>query len=148
MTVYLHNKLLFSILTNASASRQPPPSAAAALQKKRKRVAPDHPDYDTDDVTIEAKSRVAHWHTSLTVKDRNRLKRLMAGRVPGSASVQTGANAADGGKDKSPPGSARPGGAEAEGADWMAQLRQSSAFTPRRSLAPYRTLPHLMNFAR
>ena len=164
-TVYLHNKLLFSILTNASATRQPPLSASLAAQKKRKRVAPDHPDFDTDEYTIESKARVSHWHTSLSIKDRNRLKRLMAGRASNASAAvngtgQAGANGvngtAEGGKEKdkekdkekengkaAPTSTGESNEDGADGGDWIAQQRQSSAFTPRTC---FRTFVHPPRF--
>lgn len=70
----LHNKLLISLLHNASTPSQAP----LAPNRKRKRVPAHDPEFDVDDVVVEPKMRVSQWIGMLTNRDRGRLKRGMA----------------------------------------------------------------------
>ncbi|WVF69321.1 hypothetical protein IAT40_004097 [Kwoniella sp. CBS 6097] len=79
--VKLHNKLLLSLLNNASA----PPASHVPLNpltaKKRKRVAPDDPEFDLDDTLIEPKMRVQNWAMGMGGRERNRVRRAVLGKA-------------------------------------------------------------------
>ncbi|OCF43920.1 hypothetical protein I317_02190 [Kwoniella heveanensis CBS 569] len=79
--VVLHNKLLLSLLNNASA---PPASHVPSnplSAKKRKRVAPDDPEFDLDETLIEPKMRVQNWVMGMGGRERNRLRRAVLGKA-------------------------------------------------------------------
>ncbi|OCF31319.1 hypothetical protein I316_07105 [Kwoniella heveanensis BCC8398] len=79
--VKLHNKLLLSLLNNASA---PPASHVPSnplSAKKRKRVAPDDPEFDLDETLIEPKMRVQNWVMGMGGRERNRLRRAVLGKA-------------------------------------------------------------------
>ncbi len=96
-----------SLLHNASTFPAQP------VVKKRKRVSPDHPEYDTDETSIEARHRVAYWLSSLTPRDRARLKRLMAAPRP-----QDGGGAGSG------------AGEDDDDEAWLVKRRLQSSYTP------------------
>jgi transcriptional coactivator HFI1/ADA1 len=77
--VHLHNRLLISLLHNASAA---PPTAAQALSRKRKRVGVDDPEFDIDDTYIEPRARVHHWVVGMSSRERARVRRVVMGRGP------------------------------------------------------------------
>jgi hypothetical protein len=108
--VGLHNKLLISLLHNASTPSQAP----LAPNRKRKRVPAHDPDFDVDDVIVEPKMRVSQWIGMLTNRDRGRLKRGMAQNLK----AEEEAGVADG---------------EGEGetkVDPDVAIKKSSAYTP------------------
>ncbi|KAK4685433.1 transcriptional coactivator HFI1/ADA1, partial [Tremellales sp. Uapishka_1] len=72
----LHNKLLVSLLHNASAPplNHLPPSPA--LQKRKK---PDSEAVDDDDTVIEPKARVHQWVMGIGGRERNRVRRAVMG---------------------------------------------------------------------
>lgn len=70
----LHNKLLISLLHNASTPSQAP---SAQIARKRKRVQAHDPEFDIDESLIEPKMRISQWIGSMTNRDRGRLRRAM-----------------------------------------------------------------------
>ncbi|ODN74236.1 hypothetical protein L198_08257 [Cryptococcus wingfieldii CBS 7118] len=74
--LHLHNKLLSSLLSNASISLGD--SGTVSASRKRKGLSVDHADYDTDDTIVEPKRRVEGWVMGLGKKERVRVKKALA----------------------------------------------------------------------
>ncbi|WWD18358.1 hypothetical protein CI109_102808 [Kwoniella shandongensis] len=77
----LHNKLLLSLLNNAGAPPQHhQPISPLTQLRKRKRVAPDDPEFDIDETTIEPKTRVQQWVMGMGSRERARVRRAVIGK--------------------------------------------------------------------
>ncbi|WVQ96821.1 hypothetical protein IAU59_003928 [Kwoniella sp. CBS 9459] len=79
--VKLHNRLLLSLLNNASAPSASHVPLNPLTAKKRKRVAPDDPEFDLDETLIEPKMRVQNWVMGMGGRERNRLRRAVLGKA-------------------------------------------------------------------
>lgn len=77
--VHLHNKLLSSLLTNASIPSHDGTSSSLQQRRKRQRPSVNDPDFDVDDTLIESKRRVEGWVMNLGKKERARVKKALAG---------------------------------------------------------------------
>jgi hypothetical protein len=73
--VHLHDRLLLSLLHNASAPTALP--IQTPLHRKRKKLETDHPDFDIDENLIEPKSRVQRWISGFANRDIARIRRVM-----------------------------------------------------------------------
>lgn len=93
--VHLHNKLLSSLLTNASISTHDGTSSSLQQRHKRQRPSVNDPDFDVNDTLIESKRRVEGWVMNLGKKERARVKKALAGAAEkGAMGVATAAAAA------------------------------------------------------
>jgi transcriptional coactivator HFI1/ADA1 len=77
---YLHNRLLLSLLHNASA-----PSLHSLISpntglRKRRRVGYDDPEYDVDESYIEPRGRVQGWMSGISRRDIARIRRAVVNR--------------------------------------------------------------------
>jgi hypothetical protein len=90
--VHLHNKLLISLLHNASTPSQVP---SALLARKRKRVPAHDVEFDVDDAMIEPKMRVSQWVGMLTNRDRGRLRRGIAQSMKVAEEAEAALSGAD-----------------------------------------------------
>lgn len=77
--LHLHNKLLSSLLTNASIPTHDGTSSSLQQRHKRQRPSVNDPDFDVDDTLIESKRRVEGWVMNLGKKERARVKKALAG---------------------------------------------------------------------
>jgi hypothetical protein len=78
--VTLHNRLLLSLLHNAS-SPPSPHSHSPTTVRKRKRGGVDDLDFDADDTTIEPKARVQQWMMGISGRERARMRRAVIERA-------------------------------------------------------------------
>ncbi|KIR54360.1 transcriptional coactivator HFI1/ADA1 [Cryptococcus gattii Ru294] len=93
--LHLHNKLLSSLLTNASISTHDGTSSSLQQRHKRQRPSVNDPDFDVNDTLIESKRRVEGWVMNLGKKERARVKKALAGAAEkGAMGVATAAAAA------------------------------------------------------
>lgn len=73
----LHNRLLVSLLHNASSTPQSHTPTSPLNFRKRKRVGIDDADFDIDDTFIEPKARVQQWMMGISGRERARMRRAV-----------------------------------------------------------------------
>ncbi|OXG33463.1 transcriptional coactivator HFI1/ADA1 [Cryptococcus neoformans Bt120] len=83
--LHLHNKLLSSLLTNASIPSHDGTSSSLQQRRKRQRPSVNDSDFDVDDTLIESKRRVEGWVMNLGKKERARVKKALAGAAENGA---------------------------------------------------------------
>ncbi|WVR06236.1 hypothetical protein IAU60_003266 [Kwoniella sp. DSM 27419] len=88
--VKLHNKLLLSLLNNASAPPASHTPVSALTAQKRKRVGPEDPEYDIDETLIDPRVRVQNWVMGMGGRERARVRRAVLGKSAANGEEDAG----------------------------------------------------------